>query len=127
MDPYEELGVARDASAETIRQAYRELIKRYHPDRHRGNPLVELAEEKVKRLNLAYHMISGAVPDERAMAAHERAMAFMRAGNWARARLELVDALSRMPDDEQLRADLRRVEALLRYQGPRVLRHRKRK
>ena len=37
-DPYDVLGVPRDASVETIRQAYRKLAKLHHPDLNPGKP-----------------------------------------------------------------------------------------
>lgn len=39
MDPYEVLGVSEDADEETIKKAYRTLVKKYHPDRYVNNPL----------------------------------------------------------------------------------------
>jgi hypothetical protein len=57
-DPFEALGVARDASPSQIRAAYRELVGRYHPDKHRGNPLEELASEKLRDINRAYEILS---------------------------------------------------------------------
>ncbi len=57
MDPYEVLGVGRDADEETIKKAYRELVKKYHPDKYVNNPLADLAAEKIKEINKAYDMI----------------------------------------------------------------------
>ena len=57
MDPYKVLGVSRDADEETIKKAYRELVKKYHPDKYVNNPLADLAAEKIKEINKAYDMI----------------------------------------------------------------------
>jgi molecular chaperone DnaJ len=51
---YEILGVRENASKEEIRSAYRELVKKYHPDKYMDNPLADLAEEKLKEINEAY-------------------------------------------------------------------------
>src|SRR3954462_9330783 len=37
-DPYEVLGVQRDASAAAIKSAYRKLAKKYHPDANKNDP-----------------------------------------------------------------------------------------
>ena len=47
-DPYKILGVGRDSTEDEINTAYRKLVKQYHPDRYVGNPLAELAAEKIK-------------------------------------------------------------------------------
>ena len=57
MNPYEVLGVSPDADEETIKKAYRELVKKYHPDRYVNNPLSDLAAEKIKEINKAYDTI----------------------------------------------------------------------
>jgi len=53
-DPYEILGLSRNASIEEIKARYRELVKKYHPDKHQGNPLADLAEERFKEIQQAY-------------------------------------------------------------------------
>lgn len=58
-DPYEVLGVARGASQAEIKAAYRELVKKYHPDNYRNNPLEGLAKEKMQEINEAYDMLTG--------------------------------------------------------------------
>ncbi len=57
MDPYNELGVSRNASDEEIKKAYRALVKKYHPDKYADNDLKDLASEKLKRVNAAYDEI----------------------------------------------------------------------
>ncbi|WP_024821821.1 MULTISPECIES: molecular chaperone DnaJ [Aminobacterium] len=54
-DFYEILGVPRDASAADIKKAYRRLVRKYHPDANPGN--ME-AEEKFKKINAAYEVLS---------------------------------------------------------------------
>ncbi len=53
-DPYEVLEIRRGASKEEIQKAYRRLVKKYHPDQYRDNPLAKLAEEKMAEINQAY-------------------------------------------------------------------------
>ena len=56
-DPYEILGVSRDATEEEIKKAYRELARKYHPDNYANSPLSDLASEKMKEINEAYDTI----------------------------------------------------------------------
>ena len=56
-DPYSVLGVSSSASDEEIKKAYRELVKKYHPDNYANNPLADLAEDKMKEVNEAYDAI----------------------------------------------------------------------
>lgn len=56
-DPYAVLGVSPSASDEEIKKAYRELVKKYHPDHYADNPLADLAEAKMKEVNEAYDTI----------------------------------------------------------------------
>ncbi len=56
-DPYEILGVSRDADMEEIKKAYRKLSRKYHPDANINNPNKEQAEEKFKQIQQAYQKI----------------------------------------------------------------------
>ena len=56
-DPYEILGVPRDADMEEVKKAYRKLSRKYHPDANINNPNKELAEEKFKQVQQAYQQI----------------------------------------------------------------------
>ncbi len=53
-NPYEVLGIREGTDVEGIKRAYKELVKKYHPDQYRNNPLSDLAEEKLKEINEAY-------------------------------------------------------------------------
>jgi curved DNA-binding protein len=52
---YEILGVANNASPEEIKQEFRRLARRYHPDLNPGD---KVAEEKFKQINEAYDILS---------------------------------------------------------------------
>ncbi len=54
-DYYEVLGVKREASEREIKQAYRRLARKYHPD---VNPSDTTAEAKFKEINEAYEVLS---------------------------------------------------------------------
>ena len=53
-DPYKILGVSRDATDEEIKRAYRQLAKKYHPDRNPGDAE---AAKKMQQVNAAYEQI----------------------------------------------------------------------
>src|SRR5919206_1952563 len=54
-DPYEVLGLAKTASADEIRKAYRKLAKASHPDLHPGD---KATEARFKELSAAYDILS---------------------------------------------------------------------
>jgi DnaJ-class molecular chaperone len=56
-DPYQELGVARTASADEVRKAFRKLAKENHPDTNPGN---KAAEERFKRVSAAFDIVGDA-------------------------------------------------------------------
>jgi molecular chaperone DnaJ len=64
-DYYDLLGVAKGASADDIKKAYRKLAMQYHPDRNPGDAS---AEQKFKEINEAYDVLK----DENKRAAYDR-------------------------------------------------------
>lgn len=54
-DYYKELGVAKAATADEIKKAYRKLAVKYHPDKNKGD---KAAEEKFKKISEAYAVLS---------------------------------------------------------------------
>ena len=54
-DYYAELGIGRDADEKEVRGAFRRLARQYHPDLNPGD---EKAEERFKRVNEAYEVLS---------------------------------------------------------------------
>ncbi len=64
-NPYEVLGVARDASDADIKKAYHRLVLKYHPDKNQGD---KAAEEKFKEVNNAFDILK----DPQKRAAYDR-------------------------------------------------------
>lgn len=59
-DPYRVLGVNRDASEQEIKERYRQLAKKYHPDQFADPTAKQLAEERMAEINEAYDEITKA-------------------------------------------------------------------
>ena len=66
-DYYDTLGVAKNASDEDIKKAYRKLAMKHHPDRNQGDS-AKAAEEKFKEAKEAYEMLS----DDQKRAAYDQ-------------------------------------------------------
>src|SRR4026208_393425 len=64
-DYYEVLGIARNASAEEVKRAYRKLAVKFHPDKNPGD---HSAEERFKELGEAYAVLM----DDNKRAAYDR-------------------------------------------------------
>jgi molecular chaperone DnaJ len=64
-DFYDVLGVSRNANADELKKAYRNLAKKYHPDQNQGD---KDAEQRFKELNEAYD----ALKDEQSRAAYDQ-------------------------------------------------------
>lgn len=57
MDPYEVLGISRNATDQEVKKAYRALSRKYHPDANVDKPNAEMYEEKFKQIQQAYQTI----------------------------------------------------------------------
>lgn len=78
-DPYQVLGVSRDASDEDIKSAYRTLAKKYHPDRNPGN---EAAARKMNEINAAYDAIKNGEANRTAYGAYG-GYSYGQSGAWS--------------------------------------------
>ncbi len=58
-DPYQILGIARNASQQEIKKAYKQLAGKYHPDKvaHLGREFQKLAEQRFKQIQEAYEAL----------------------------------------------------------------------
>ena len=56
-NPYEVLGISPNATNEEVKNAYRTLAKKYHPDNYTDSAMASYAEEKMKEINEAYDEI----------------------------------------------------------------------
>jgi curved DNA-binding protein CbpA len=100
-DPYEILGIPRIATESEIREAHRRLSLKYHPDKHEGNDLAELAAQKFREVQEAYEKLrgsrgrdshgggSGASSGASASQAFQNAMQAFEQRRWADALREL--------------------------------------
>lgn len=77
-DHYEALGVSQDASGQEIRNAYRWLSRKFHPDQ---NPADDRAAAMMKRINAAYEVVGD--PERRAQYDGARAERVTRARSQA--------------------------------------------
>lgn len=75
IDPYQVLGIPRNASEEDIKKAYRQKAKQYHPDLNPGDAE---AARKMNEVNEAYDMLKNPAKYERKRAQEEQQNAYRR-------------------------------------------------
>jgi len=78
-DPYNALGLSREASQDDIQQAHRKLVRKYHPD---TNPEDPQAEERFKEIQQAYEVLS----DEKKRREYDEGLRTSSRGSPGRAR-----------------------------------------
>ena len=94
-NPYEVLGIDKNATDEQVKEAYRALAKKYHPDQYADNELADLAAEKMKELNEAYD----AIVNSRRGRKHQNAYA---GGSGEFADIRSMVAAGRLDDAQEL-------------------------
>jgi molecular chaperone DnaJ len=104
-DPYELLGVPREASRDDIRKGYRRLVRQHHPD---ANPNAPEAEERFKEIQQAYEVLSNPEKrrqhDERLRASARKSRGGSRTGTVGSSRssntsqVDLADLLAKLGD-----------------------------
>ena len=77
-DYYEILGVAPEADKKVIKQTFRQLARKYHPDVNPGN---KKAEEKFKAINEAYQVLSDAEQRKKYDALRDQYQRWQKTGN----------------------------------------------
>jgi len=104
-DYYGVLGVARDASQDEIKKAFRQLALQHHPDRNPRNE--KEAEAKFKEINEAYEVLG----DEARRQRYEYLITYSSyaqssvSGDWG-------DSFAQSPDEEALQELLRQMDAI---------------
>ena len=95
MNGYEVLNIPRTATRDEIRAAYRELARRWHPDRFMPGPERDWANEKMAAINSAYRACLSGLTDARMSVDQEndalrRAQALIDSGKYQTARKLLM-------------------------------------
>jgi curved DNA-binding protein CbpA len=78
-DPYNALGLSREATQEHIRKTHRKLVRKYHPD---ANPEDPRAGERFKKVQQAYEVLS----DEKKRREYDEGLRTSSRGSSGRAR-----------------------------------------
>lgn len=98
-DPYKVLGISPNSTDDEVKAAYRELARKYHPDKYVNNPLADLAQEKMKDINEAYDTIQKMrrVSSNRSYSDHQNYQA-----NTQFADIRRLISQNRIPEAEEL-------------------------
>ena len=85
VDPYRELGVDPGAPPDELRRAYRERVRRLHPD-SRPEPVDPVADEELRRVTAAWDAIRGTGDEHEADPAQDVEDAAVEVGRHPRLR-----------------------------------------
>ncbi len=81
-NPYTILGITESATDKDIKNAYRELAKKYHPDNYEDSPLKDLATEKMKEINEAYDEIQKMRKEGRSYSSESSQNSYSQSGSY---------------------------------------------
>lgn len=112
MNHYTTLAVSPRASMEEIRQAYREAVKKYHPDRHPDTP--ERYEEQFKQVQAAYAVLSD--PIQRSQYDYRMGFSYQTPPQSERVRKPPQPEASPMPPSQTVRAKTDSVWQVWRHE-----------
>lgn len=95
-DAYQILGVAAGASEATVREAYRDMVKVWHPDRHENDPRLKVkAVERLRAINEARSLIeqAGFPSAEKAASGYQQPSYYLMSGCSASSELRFHELL----------------------------------
>lgn len=93
-NPYEVLGISPNATNEEVRDAYRALAKKYHPDNYADSPLADMAEEKMKEINAAYDEILRIRAEEKNNSGAKNSTGQQRSGSYREEYIRIRQAIN---------------------------------
>jgi curved DNA-binding protein CbpA len=109
-NPYEVLEIKEGASKDEIKKAYKEMVKKYHPDQYGNNPLRDLAEDKLREVNEAYDYLMKNTSDNAGYTESSYNNSSSGYGNYSEIRSDIQRGDVRSAEDKLSRINTRDAE-----------------